>query len=467
MHRIWQKGLKYAVAFALGYQGTKIISRRFIKNTVQNTLKTLITDPYEENLWELVSSTTRSTPQVIVETNLRAVEGKVIERPLGTHKKFPSLDQLMFSIGQFHAMPTPLEIPVDTKVMIGKRCKKPLIIDIPIMVSAMAYGEALSEKAKVALAKGATMAGTAINSGEGPFLMTERIAANKFIFQYNRGNWSKEPAILQQADAIEIQFGQGAIGGAGHKLDSSKIDRALRKGFGLIPGQDAIVHSRQPEINHPAELPKLVQKLKGIAGDIPIGAKIGAGKYLEKDLEWLAGANIDFVTVEGGEGATKGSAPILQDDFGVPSIFAINRAANYLRKHNLQDRISLIAAGKMRTPGDVLKALALGADAVYMGTMALFAVSHSQSIKVLPFEPPTQLVWYDGKYQKKFKVNEGAKSLANFLTSCNAEIIEGVRALGKTSIKEVSKEDLFALDELTAKGIEVPLAYQEYSPDLR
>jgi glutamate synthase domain-containing protein 2 len=157
----------------------------------------------------------------------------------------------------------------------------------------------------------------------------------------------------------------------------------------------------------------------------------------------------------------------LQDDFGVPSIFAINRAANYLRKHNLQDRISLIAAGKMRTPGDVLKALALGADAVYMGTMALFAVSHSQSIKVLPFEPPTQLVWYDGKYQKKFKVNEGAKSLANFLTSCNAEIIEGVRALGKTSIKEVSKEDLFALDELTAKGIEVPLAYQEYSPDLR
>jgi glutamate synthase domain-containing protein 2 len=331
----------------------------------------------------------------------------------------------------------------------------------------MAYGLGLSETFKLAIAKGATLAGTATNTGQGPWLEAERKLAKHLILQYSRTSWNKDPKVIKQAEAIEIQFGQGAIGGAGHKLDSSKIDRALRKGFGLIPGQDAIVHSRQPEINHPAELPKLVQKLKGIAGDIPIGAKIGAGKYLEKDLEWLAGANIDFVTVEGGEGATKGSAPILQDDFGVPSIFAINRAANYLRKHNLQDRISLIAAGKMRTPGDVLKALALGADAVYMGTMALFAVSHSQSIKVLPFEPPTQLVWYDGKYQKKFKVNEGAKSLANFLTSCNAEIIEGVRALGKTSIKEVSKEDLFALDELTAKGIEVPLAYQEYSPDLR
>ncbi|MBS3975549.1 MAG: FMN-binding glutamate synthase family protein [Syntrophomonadaceae bacterium] len=467
MHRIWQKGLKYAVAFALGYQGARLISRQLIKNTGRGTLKTLMTDPYDENLWELVSATARSTPQIIVETNLRAEEGKAIQRPMGSYRKFPSLDQLMFNIGQLHVMPTPLEIPVDTKVMIGKRCKKPLIIDIPIMVSAMAYGKGLSEKAKVALAKGATMVGTAINSGEGPFLMAERKAASKFIFQYNRGNWSKEPAVLQQADAIEIQFGQGAIGGTGHRIDSSKFGPALRNSYKLLPGQDAIVHSRQPEINHPAELPKLVQKIKGIAGDIPIGAKIGAGKYLEKDLEWLAWANIDFVTVEGGEGATKGSPPILQDDFGVPSIFAINRAANYLRKHNLQDRISLIAAGKMRTPGDVLKALALGADAVYMGSMALFAVSHTQVLKAVPFEPPTQLVWYDGKYQKKFNVNEGAKSLAKFLTSCNEEIIEGIRALGKTSIKEVSKEDLFALDELTAKGIEVPLAYQEYSPDLR
>lgn len=218
------------------------------------------------------------------------------------------------------------------------------------------------------------------------------------------------------------------------------------------------------EVDHPSKIPRLVQKLKKIAGDIPIGAKIGAGKYLEKDMEWLVDGGVDFITVEGGDGATKGSAPILQDDFGVPSVFAITRAANFLRKNKLQDKVSLIAAGKMRTPGDVLKALALGADAAYMGAISLFAVSHTQILNALPFEPPTQVAWYNGKYANKFDVNKGATSMANFLKACNAEIIEGVRALGKTSIAQVDREDLFALDELTAKTTGVPMAYEEYKP---
>lgn len=461
MNKTWQKGLRYALGLALGYQGTKMIGRYFFKDTAQQALRTLLTDSYEKNLWELISATSRYSPQIIIETSLRAEEGKVIQRPLGPAKKFPGLDQLMFNIAQLHTMPTPMETPVDTQVVIGKRCQKPLVIKLPILIAAMAYGSALSAKAKIALANGAAMAGTAINTGDGPFLKAERESAGKLILQYNRGTWSKTPDILQQADAIEIQFGQGAAGGVGHKIESRNIDRTLRKSYGLPPAKDAVTYSRQPEISHPSELARLVRKLKSIAGDIPVGAKIGAGKYLEKDLEWLAAADVDFITVDGGDAAAKGSAPILQDDFGVPIIFALNRAANFLRKHNLQDRISLIAAGKMRTPGDALKALALGADAVYMGTVLLFAVSHTQVLKALPFEPPTQLLWYDGKYRHKFNVTEGANSLGNFLKSCREEIAEGVRALGKTSIKQVDKEDLFALDELTAQGIGVPSACQE------
>ncbi|ADG81857.1 FMN-binding glutamate synthase family protein [Thermincola potens] len=460
MKKIWRKVFLSSLAIALGYQGARFLARKIIHDVSTDAISTIMTDLYDENLWEFVSATTKFGPQVIVETNLRSQEGQMIKRPLGSPKKFPSLDQLMFNIGQLHIMPTPLEQPVDTKVVIGKNCKYPLIIDLPIMVSGMAFGAALSEKAKVALAKGASMANTATNTGEGPFLPSERKAAKKLILQYNRGNWNKSDDILKQADAIEIQIGQGATGGTGQKYNVGITDFKLAKGFGVLPAQDAVLHARHAEVSTPSELPKLVQKLKSVAGDIPIGVKFGAGKYLEMDMKWAIDAGVDFITIDGAEAATKGSAPILQDDFGIPTIFAINRAAQFLQKQNCQDRISLIAAGKIRTPGDVLKVLALGADAAYIGAIALFAMSHTQVLKPIPFEPPTQLVYYDGKYADKFDIASGAKNLAKFLKSCNDELIEGIRALGKTSVGEVNKDDLIALDDITAKGVGVPLAYE-------
>jgi glutamate synthase domain-containing protein 2 len=457
--KLINKILLYSLGSFLGYEGVKIVGKKIFRDVSTDTLRTLMTDLYDENLWEFVSASTKVTPQVVVETNLRSQEGKTIKRPLGTPRKMPSLDQLMFNIGQLHNMPTPLETPVDTKVIIGKKCKRPLVINLPIMISGMAYGAALSEKAKIALAKGAATAGTATNTGEGPFLPSERKAAKKLILQYNRGHWNKSPEILRQADAIEIQFGQGASAGVGHTNNIGTFDFKLRQGFDVGFAQNPILHCRHAEVSHPAELPKLVRKLKDITGDIPIGAKIGAGKYLEKDLAWLVRGGVDFICVDGAEAATKGSAPILQDDFGVPVIFAIHRAAEFLRKKGLTDTISLIASGKMRTPGDILKVLALGADAAYIGSAALFAVSHTQVLKAMPFEPPTQVVWYDGKYADDYNVAEGAKSLAKYLNSCREELIEGIRALGKTSISQVNREDLFALDELTAKGVSVPMAY--------
>jgi len=453
------KLLLYSLGSFLGYQGLKIIGRKVFRDISTDAIKTIMTDLYDENIWEFVSATTKFSPQVVVETNLRAQEGKAIKRPLGSPKKMPSLDQLMFNIGQLHIMPTPLETPVDTKVVIGKKCKRPLTIDLPIMIAGMAYGAALSEQTKIALAKGASAAGTATNTGEGPFLPSERKAAKKLILQYVRGHWNKSDEVIKQADAIEIQFGQGASAGVGHKDKVGIFDFKLQKGFEVSFGHDAILHSRHAEVSHQAELPKLVRKLKSIAGDIPIGAKLGAGKYLEKDMEWLVKSKVDFITVDGAQAATKGSEPILQDDFGVPTIFAVHRAAEFLRKNGLTDTVSLIASGKMRTPGDILKVLALGADAAYIGGAALFAVSHTQVLKAIPFEPPTQLVWYDGKNASQFNAAEGAKSLGKFLNSCREELIVGIRALGKTSVAQVNKEDLFALDEFVAKGVGVPTAY--------
>ncbi|MBS4021014.1 MAG: FMN-binding glutamate synthase family protein [Dethiobacter sp.] len=456
------KAFKIGAAAAAGAMAASILTRRFVNNVHDKAVKKLIKNPYDKNMFELISSGSRIGLQTIVETDMRATEGKVLARPMGSPKKFPNLDDLMFNISQLYVMPTPLEQTVDTRVTIGKKAAKPFVIDMPIMIAPMAYGEALSRQAKVALARGASMAGISNNTGEGPFLPEERKAARYLIYQYHRGDWDKTPQIMSQCDGIEIQLGQGAIGGVGHVLKAKNIDRELRKAYRYPKGKDAVTHSRQPEVQRPQDLEKLVKKLRKIGDGIPIGIKMAAGKHLEADLEWMCNAGVDYIAMEGAEAATKGSAPILQDDFGVPLIFAISRATDWLEKHNFKDSVSLIAAGRIRTPGDMLKACALGADACYIGAIAIFAMSHIQVIKPLPFEPPTQLVWYKAKYSGKFNVDQGAKALHRFLISCKEEMDEAIKALGKTAIKEVNREDLMALTELAAKGCQLPMVYEPF-----
>ncbi|MGE4284282.1 MAG: FMN-binding glutamate synthase family protein [Clostridia bacterium] len=451
-----------AAGTAAGLWGAKLAGRKTFQLVGNHAARVLMTDIYDENLYELVSSTSRVGIPEVMETNLRATEGKAISRPMGTAKKFPNMGSLMFNTAQLYTMPTPFEEEIDVKVTIGKKAKKPLEIETPIMIAPMAYGVALSKKAATALAKGAALAGTAICSGEGPVLKEAKEAAKKFIYQYHRGNWGKREEDLTNCDGIEIQFGQGAIAGVGHTLNSKYIDKELRAAYGIPPGQDVTAHSRQPEVNHASELPKLVEKLKRISGGVPIGGKIGAGKYLEADLDILCNSGVDYISIDGAEAATKGAPPILQDDFGIPTIFAINRAAEWLQKNNFKNSVSLIASGKIRTPGEMLKAIALGADAVYIGAIALFAMSHTQILKVLPYEPPTQLVWHHAKGESKLHIEEGAESLKKFLNACKEEIGEGIKGLGKTRLSEVNKEDLVALDEMVARGCGIPMVYEPF-----
>lgn len=460
-----KKIASYGLGALLGTMGIKVIGRKLIDQAHDKAVRVIMEDIYDENLWELISAVSRVGPQIVVETNMRSTQGKVIERPLGPPKKFPSLDDLMFSIAQLYTMPTPLEAHIDTQVTIGKKARKPFTIDLPIMVAPMAYGVALSKGASIALAKGASLVGTAYCSGQGPYLPEARKAAKTYIYQYHRGFWDKTPQILMDCAAIELQFGQGALGGVGNKISYKKMDAELRKAFGVSKGEDAVNHSRQPLVQHPADLVKLVDELKDVSGGVPIGAKMGAGKFLEADLDWLCNSGIDYIALEGAEAATKGSPPILQDDFGVPTVFAITRAVNWLEKNGFKDKVSLIATGKIRTPGEVLKACALGADACYMGAIAMFAMTHTQTLNALPFEPPTQAVWYDGKFKNDFVPKKGAQSLAKFLQACQEELGEGIKALGKTSLREVNKNDLFALSELIAKSCGLPMVYEPFPYD--
>ncbi|MEW6623262.1 MAG: FMN-binding glutamate synthase family protein [Bacillota bacterium] len=439
--------------------GSVWFGRYVIKRSVNNVARTLLTEPYDRNLMEFASAAARVGMQNIVENSLRAEKGKVIHRPLGSPRKFIHFEDLVFNVAQLQRMPTEEGINVDISVVIGPKSKKPLNLAIPIIISAMSFGTALSKKAKIAIAKGAAKAGTASNTGEAGMLPEEREVAKYLILQFPRGHWSRELKVLKQADMIEIPIGQGASAGTSHMIKAKDLGSKSRKIMGLIKGQDTVIEARLPELQRGWTMDEVVKYLKEVTGGIPVGIKLAGGKYLEQDIELALKANVDFITLSGGQGGSSGGPPILQDDFGLPTLITLCRGVKFLEKCNMKGKISLIIDGSLFNPGQLLKAIALGANAVAIGTSALFAVTHNQALQAMPYEPPTQVTWYKGLYSKQFNVEMGANNLYKYLCSCAGEIVEGIKALGKKSLMEVNKDDLIALTPEIAKITGVELAY--------
>jgi len=441
-----------------------LFARPVIQWGMKRFVTRLMSDRYPENIWEMITAMIRVNPRIVMENSLRAASGSIIERPFGSPRKFLSFDGLIFSPAQLATLPTPEFHPVDTRLIIGPRARRPLILDIPILAGAMGYGVGVTEQVKVAIAKGTAAVGTATNSGEGPFLPEEREFARFYILQYSTGEWAKEPSILQNADAIEIHIGQGATAAAASFIPPEHLQGRARELLGVPHDDVLVIPSRHSDINKPEDLRSLVQRLRDMTGGVPIGIKICASGKLESDLEIAIEAGVDFISLDGGQAGTKGGAPILEDDFGMPTIFALSRTISYLRKRGVKEEITLLSGGGYAVPGDCLKAIALGADGVYMGTALLWAMTHDQVTKTIPWEPPTELTSYSGAFQDEFDQDEAAFYLENFLRSFTEEMKVAVRALGKTSIREVNAEDLIALDEWTSKVTKVRLAHLPHEP---
>ena len=361
---------------------------------------------------------------------------------------------------QIDRFPTPNDVEIDTSLVLGKKAAKPMKLDIPILIGGMAFGLGLSKQAKLAVAEATTKVGTATNSGDGPFNAWERAAAKHYTVQFGRSKWNRDPDILRQADMIEIQFGHCGWAGIGSKYSWNELTPEVRKAYGLKPGEDLVYHAHIPELSKPQDLRVLVSNLKEITGGVPIGVKISCGKNIERDLARALDAEVDVINLDGGQAASHSAPAVIMDNFALPTVAGLCRASRFLDSNKVRDRVSLIVGGGLESPGDFLKAIALGADGVEIGSIALFALEHNQEFKVLPFEPPPQMLWHQGKYKNKFNQKEGAKCLANFLRACTEEMRMATRALGKTALRDISIDDLFAFDELTAKIANIPILYQ-------
>ena len=422
----------------------------------------MLTDSYQENIMELIPGLRHLGIQNMLENSLRAESGDILHRPMGSSKKWPHLDSITFIPAQTTPFPIEGDEEVDVQVTIGPRAKKPMKLKIPLMISGMAYGIALSEEVRLSLAQAANHVGTAINSGEGGVLPEELEQAGKYILQFSKANWAKDEELIKQADMIEVKLGQGALFGIGGKISPKNLTGRARKIMELKENEDAVIYDNFFEDQTIQDLKELVDQLRDITGGVPIGAKIGAGGKIEEDIDHLLEIGVDYIAIDGGQAATLGAPPILTDDMGIPSLHAIVRAVSHLEETNTRDQISIIASGGLLVPGHFLKMLALGADAVYVGSAMLFAVSHSQSLKAMPFEPPTQVAWNQGKYKDQFKVEEGVQAAEKFLTSSIEEMKIALRAMGKRSLKELSKNDLVSYDELTAKMVGIPFSFDAW-----
>lgn len=454
---LWIPALFMASLLGLTLLFVKPIFRYMVKIISNATMEKLLTEKYTQNLAEFLPSLKRYSLLNAIEMSLRAEEGKVIYRPLGTPKHFLGFENLMFTPRQMTVLALPENTPIDMTVTLGPKAEKPLTINIPLMISAMAYGLALSDESKIALARASKTLQTAICSGEGPILPEEGQETDKYIMQISRWSWGgRTDAEITTADMLEVQMGQGADMGT-VLIEASEIQGRAQELAGLTPGQDAISLPAPPGIQKPEDWPQFMKNLRQRAQGIPIALKIMATESLEEDLAVAVDLGFDVVVIDGAQGGSHASTIIKQDDFGIPSLNALVRAARYLKN----TQISLVVAGGYFTPGQCLKALALGADAIYLATVPLFALAHGQIQKIAPYEPITTLVYYDSPAKTKLDIDQAATGVVNVFQSMVLEMEEAMRALGKASLKDLSPDDLVALDAFTAEvsGVK-PTVYQ-------
>ena len=414
---------------------------------VDDAVKELMTKQYDDNLALLIPVAKKLTVQAILENDIRAQFGTALRRPLGSPNYLSPWERILLNPRQLFELPAPDFEKIDTTTVIGKKAKKPLKLDIPIMITAMSNGGSLNENMKIALAKGAAMAGTSTNTGESTVVESERKAAKYLIGQYNRGGWLTDPEQLSQLDAIEVQLGQGAYGGAVHDaIKANEVTDYQREIWNIPEGEAAVIHARMPGINSTQDIINLINRLKS-EYDVPVGIKIAGSHFIEKELEVISRTNADFITIDGSEGGTASAYVTNQDGVGFPTLFALARAVNLLEDKKLKDKYSLIIAGGLRTPAEFLRALAIGADAVYIGTVAVMTALQTQIVKAVPETVPVQIALYNGKYQDKLNIDEAAINLTNFLKAAVLEMKHATQTTGKTNVHDLSREDLVTMEK--------------------
>jgi glutamate synthase domain-containing protein 2 len=416
-------------------------------------------------------------PGVIEDIQTKAASGLYRIRGWGTlrERRWATFDDLTF-------LPCSLtRIPLEgyrekcsTKTLLGTRfAKRPIELDIPVMITGMSWG-ALSYNAKVALARGARTLGSSNTTGDGGMLMAERENSRTLIYEVLPSRYGINVHHMRMADAIELTIGQGAKPGTGGLLLGSKVSETIAKQRDLPVGVDQRSPARHPDFLGPDDMIIKVEELREATDwQVPIFIKMGASRVFD-DVKLAAKAGADVIVVDGMEGGTGASPAILQEHTGIPTLAAVCEARAALEDIGLYGDVQLIIAGGIRDGVDAAKAMALGADAVYIGTAALIALNCNRPIFVedyhkLGTEPhhchhchtgrcPVGITTQDPALMQRLDIDDGAERVANLLRSMTLEIQMLARACGKSDIHHLEPEDMAALSMEASAICGIPLA---------
>jgi glutamate synthase domain-containing protein 2 len=420
-------------------------------------------------------------PQTLSEIRRAAATGIYDIRGAGTKRKLPHFDDLLFlgaSISRY-----PLEgyrEKCGTDVLLGTRfAKKPIHLKTPVTIAGMSFG-ALSGKAKEALGRGATIAGTSTTTGDGGMTPEERGQSKILVYQYLPSRYGMNPDDLRKADAIEVVIGQGAKPGGGGMLLGQKISPRVAKMRCLPEGIDQRSACRHPDWTGPDDLEIKIAELREITDwEKPIYVKVGATRpYFDTALAVKSGA--DVIVLDGMQGGTAATQEVFIEHVGIPILAAIRPAVQALQDLNMHRKVQLIVSGGIRNGADVAKALALGADAVAIGTAALVALGDNDprlesEYQALGTTAGAYDDWHEGRDPAGITTQDPAladrldpvlagRRLANYLAVMTMEAQVIARACGKSHLHNLEPEDLVALTMEAAAMARVPLAGTNWIP---
>jgi len=353
--------------------------------------------------------------------------------------ELPAWNDIQILTAQLATRPLADDASIDSSLIIGPRAARPLQLDIPLFVSDMSFG-ALSEESKVALARGAELAGTGICSGEGGMLPDEQESNSRYFYELASAKFGWSLDAVQRCQAFHFKGGQGAKTGTGGHLPGSKVSARIAEVRGLEPGQDAISPARFPDLVTADDFRVVAEQVREVTGGIPIGFKLSA-QHIENDLDFALEIGVDYVILDGRGGGTGAAPEIFKNNISVPTIPALARARRHLDACDAGD-VTLIITGGLRTESDFVKAMALGADGVAISNAAIQAIGCLGMRACHTNNCPVGIATQKEHLRQRLVIEASAQRLANYLGATVDLMRILARACGHSSLSDFSSSDL-------------------------
>mgnify|MGYP001817833900 CR=1 FL=1 len=354
--------------------------------------------------------------------------------------KLPHWDDLQIMVAQVATKPLMEDHPVATELVIGPEARKPLSLKIPMLISDMSFG-ALSEEAKIALARGAELAGTGICSGEGGMLPEEQAENSRYFYEFASAQFGYREDLLTKVQAFHFKGGQGAKTGTGGHLPANKNKGKISRVRGIPESQPAISPPTFKDLSTVTDFRKFADRVREITDGIPVGFKLSAN-HIEKDIQFALDASADYIILDGRGGGTGAAPEMFRDHISVPTIPALARARRYLDEQGASGRITLIVTGGLRVPIDFVKALALGADGIAVSNSAMQAIGCVAARMCNTNNCPAGIATQKEDLRRKLNIENSANQLNNFLTASVELMKVMARACGHDAFNKFNKADL-------------------------